>query len=68
MKGYFGGDCMTGVISIFDSPYVYELSVREEMRKLGATQKEYALLSQELTWNNFVKRRLPKDVAWAIMQ
>lgn len=53
---------------IFDRPDIYELSVREELRELGATQNEYALLSQELIWNNFVKRRLPQDVAWAIMQ
>lgn len=59
---------MVGIVDIFDRPDIYELSIREELRNLGATQEEFELLSQELIWNNFVKRRDPKDVAWAITQ
>ena len=59
---------MIVAIGVFDRPDIYELCIREEMAKLGATQSDFALLSQELIWNNFIKCRPPKDVAWAVIQ
>lgn len=59
---------MIGIVGIFDRPDIYELEIRKEMEKLGASEDDFALISQDLVWNNFKKHRMPSDVAWAIMQ
>lgn len=59
---------MFGVIGIFDNPIYYELAIREEMKKMEATKEDFDILNDDFIWNNMIERRLPKDVAWAVMQ
>ena len=39
-----------------------------EMRKLGATEADYALITPFMVKNALQNKRTPRDVAWAIMQ
>lgn len=39
-----------------------------EMRKLGATEADYALITPIMIKNALQNKRTPRDVAWAIMQ
>lgn len=39
-----------------------------EMRKLGATEADYALITPIMVKNALQNKRTPRDVAWAIMQ
>lgn len=59
---------MVGVVGIFDRQDIYEIEIRRELKKLGADENDLSLVTSELVLNNFSKRRLPSDVAWAIMQ
>ena len=53
---------------IFTDIAAYEKAVKDELKALGATPWDFTLVSQELIWNNFTRRRNPRDVAWAILQ
>lgn len=59
---------MISVVGIFDRPDIYEIVIRKEMVKLGAGKDDFALITPELVWDNFSKKRTPSDVAKAIMQ
>lgn len=56
-----------GIVGIFDRSDIYEIAIREELKKFGASKEDFALVTPELIWNNFSKRRLPSDVAFTIM-
>ena len=53
---------------IFTDIAAYEKAIRDELKSLDATPWDFMMLSRELVWNNFTKRRSPRDVAWAILQ
>lgn len=42
--------------------------LKAEMRKLGATEVDYALINRNMVRNALRNEREPRDVAWAIMQ
>ena len=45
---------MSDDIDIFGNPEAYELAIREELKRLGATQYDFGLISKELIQNNFI--------------
>jgi len=46
----------------------YRTLVMVEMEKMGATEQEIHLLSNETILNSIRNKRKPEDVAWAILQ
>lgn len=46
----------------------YRDAVIFEMKRMGATQQEIALLRDEIIINSITRERKPEDVAWAILQ
>ncbi len=47
---------------------LYELAVRTAMTKMGATDADFSLLTEETIQNNIAAHRNPEDLAWAITQ
>lgn len=54
--------------SIFERSDLYELEVRTAMAKMGATDADFSLLTEEAIRNNIAAHRSPEALAWAIMQ
>ena len=59
---------MNANLDIFQRPDIYKLEVVSEMKKIGASKEEIALLKDETIMNAIKNKRNPSDVAWAIMQ
>ena len=59
---------MEAMCNIFQRPDIYEVMLRDEMQKLGATEVDLNLISDALIWNSIKNKRHPVDVAWALMQ
>lgn len=59
---------MNKSIKFYDRPDIYKAAIISEMKKLGATDKEIELLSDEVLRNGILNQRDPEVVAWAILQ
>lgn len=47
---------------------LYREQVKAEMKKMGATEQELALVHDATIRNSIINKREPGDVAWAILQ
>ena len=56
--------------AIMDIPGIGAMRTKiiEEIRGLGASEKELALVTDEIAARTIIDRRSPKDVAWALLQ
>lgn len=68
MKKYFAMRSASTVSVSSPQMTAYREQVICEMKKMGATEQELALLHDITIKNSIINKREPRDVAWAILQ
>lgn len=68
MNKYFSNQLLSTPNIAPEEVVAYRELVITEMEKLGASESEKALLHDATIKNSIRKKRLPEDVAWAILQ
>lgn len=58
---------MIGMVDIFQHPDIYKLKVVSEMKKMGASKEEIALVKNDTIMDVIKSKRNPSDVARRIM-